>query len=198
MKLLSGILLTFIFSCAALAQGNFMNGLFFSYQMGFAQYQKANTYRTNVNVISAVVGKEFPLSPIYSVVAGAGMHNYFGETFPYSFQNSFVSVPLQFRAYTGEESPRFYAGFGIENKYKFQEIYENLAGNTKVNGEKAYHLGILAEMGYRTRATENLDFLISLNYSQDMLSAGYSFEKQKMLNGVNLSLAVQFYNKKDK
>ena len=180
------------------AQNKVLDGLFFNYQMGFAQLEKQQEIRTNANVIAAGIGKEFSFAGKYGLATGVGVHTYYAEYSGNTAESSMVSIPIRFRMYSGSTNSKLYAGFGLDNKFKLKDEISNLTLATKIKGENAYHLGMFAEMGYRTSVLHNLDFLIGLNYNTDVLTSGYNQSKTKFLNGVNLSLGLQLPTKKNR
>lgn len=158
------------------------------------QYEKENTYRTNAYSTIGMLGKEFNVHNNFSLITGVKGESVFGSYDNLAFKSMFVTVPVQLRLYSSSESnSAFYGGIGIENKFKIYENIDNVNNNTETKGENGYHLGGIAEIGYRTKAHENLDFLIGLNYSNDILQVGYDNGKNKLLNGINLSIGFEFY-----
>lgn len=181
------------------AQNHKLNGWFTNVGLGFSQYEKENNFKVNSSSSFAFLGKEIQINSKNSILAGLKVETLNGNYSDFHFSSSFVSVPIIYRHYfSSENSSTVFFGFGIENRFKINENYEYIALGTKTKGENAYHLGGLAELGYRTQVVENLDFLIGLNYTGDFATLGYENEKSKNFNSINLFLGIDLYRKNEK
>lgn len=194
MNKIFSFVIIFIFVNELYSQNGRFNGWVVSPSVGFVQYQKENIFKTTAYSTSAIVGKEFSLQKNLTFITGAKVESLYGNHNDFSFKNIFIGIPVQIRYYGSPgNTSSIYVGLGIDNKFKINEKFENELSGTNFKGENGYHLGGLVELGYKTKASENTDFLIGINYTGDILQAGYGNVKNRLLNGINLSIGFELF-----
>lgn len=199
MKKILIILSSTVFTVLCSAQNQMHNNWFANAGLGFSKYEKKGVFKINSSNYYAFLGKEIQINTKNSLLAGLKIEELNGNFSDMYITSHFLSIPVLYRHYfLPKENAAFFCSFGIENKFKVYENLENIAFNINSKGENAYHLGGLIEIGYKTKAVENLDCTIGLNYSGDIATAGYDNVKTKKPNGINLFLGFSLYKKNEK
>ncbi|MEG2079255.1 outer membrane beta-barrel protein [Chryseobacterium sp.] len=189
----------FLFFCSQFffSQKNNLNGWIVQPKLGVLQYEKENEFSSNAYSVSGIIGKEFQIGKKSSLVSGVKVESLYGNYKDYTFKSNFIELPLLFRYYfLPENNSTIFLSFGVENKFKIKENFKNIVLDTEYKGETGYHLGGIVEIGYKTKVSDSMDFLLGFNYSGDFANIGYETSAYKMLNGVSISFGIEVYDQK--
>lgn len=180
------------------AQNTRLNNWFIESGIGLLQYEWENNFKFNAYQSSAFVGKSFAVGKNSSLSTGVKLATLKGGFYDYGFSSNFISLPVLFRYHSNSSNnAMLYFGVGVDNKFKINEKFENVVLSTAYKVDNGYHLGGIAEFGYRTKVVNNIDFQIGIGYSEDLVNLGYSNNgAYKMSNGVQLTLGFDIYSQK--
>lgn len=189
----------FLFFCSQylFSQKSNLNGWIVQPKLGMLQYGREKEFSSNVYSVAGIIAKEFQIGKKSSLVSGFKVESLYGNYNDYTFKSNFIELPILFRYYfMPENNSTIFMGFGVENKFKIKEKFKNIVLETEYKGENGYHLGGIIEIGYKSKVTDTMDFLLGFNYSGDFANIGYENSAYKMLNGVSLSFGIEVYGQK--
>lgn len=182
------ILLLFIISTNA--QNNEVKGdWLFNYQIGFGILEGKDAFKSNANIQSAFIGKEFLFSERSGLVTGLEFYDITtnftdvsaGQLF---LRNRNIAIPLIYRSYTQiSESISFNFDIGFYGNHIVDSRFENVSESFSLRDKGAgFTFGLILNAGLRFNINDSNNIFLGLGTRGDLFDSFSSSQQEFKLS----------------